>query len=138
VHSVYSQRKGKNFCCKSHRRLGNIHTSKRESEKAIHHFEAALRIASTVGWPEELVLINFHLAILSHFEDRLDDANAYLNQAESYTVDPYNLGGVMWMRAVILGEKRRFGDATSEALGALQIFEKLGAARDLEKCCSRG
>jgi tetratricopeptide (TPR) repeat protein len=40
--------------CKSHRILGYIYQSKGEIEKAIHHFEVALGIASPFDWHDEL------------------------------------------------------------------------------------
>ena len=40
----------------------------------------------------------------------------------------------MWLRAKILYKECKFGEAQSEALRAADVFEKFGAARDLEDC----
>jgi tetratricopeptide (TPR) repeat protein len=47
--------KGQEFqVCQSHRVLGRIYRSKGEREKAIHHFETALGIASNFNWRDQL------------------------------------------------------------------------------------
>jgi tetratricopeptide (TPR) repeat protein len=46
--------------CESHRILGTIHESKGEREKSIHHYEAALGIASPFNWHDELFGIISH------------------------------------------------------------------------------
>jgi tetratricopeptide (TPR) repeat protein len=43
--------------CQLHRVLGKIYQSKGEKEKAIHHFETALGIASPFNWHDELFWI---------------------------------------------------------------------------------
>ena len=40
----------------------------------------------------------------------------------------------MMVQALVWLEQRRFEDARSEALGALEIFERLGAGVDVERC----
>jgi len=58
-------KKGNQFpVCQCHRLLGLIHRSKSEKEAAINHFEAALEIARSFGWHDELFWIHFCLAEL--------------------------------------------------------------------------
>jgi tetratricopeptide (TPR) repeat protein len=119
----------------SHRVLGEIYRSKGEREKAIHHFEAALEIASAFNWDNTLFWIHDSLAMLFLDEDEFDDADAHVEQAELHVAsDEYNLGCAVRLRALVLRRQRRFEDATSEALRALEIFEKLGALMDSDWC----
>jgi hypothetical protein len=74
------------------------------------------------------------MAILSYEEDELDDAQSHITQAKLHAVDDkFCLGRAMNTEASILLEQDRVEDARSEALGAKEIFEKLGAAADLER-----
>jgi hypothetical protein len=64
-------------------------------------------------------------------KDRFDDAHAHIEQAKSHTVNnTYSwvarslLQAQVWYR-----QQDRLEDAKSEALRALEIFEKLGAAK---------
>ena len=60
--------------CRCHRLFGDINHSKGEREKAIHHFEAALKIASSFDWNTQLSLVHDSLAMLFYNEGSLDDA----------------------------------------------------------------
>ena len=121
--------------CRTHRLLGNIYRSKKEKEKAIHHFEAALTIASPFDWHNELFSIHRVMAELFSDEGKFDDANAHLEQAKLHTVDnAYNLGRGMEMQARIWRKQRRLEEARSQALRALEIHERLGAAKEAERC----
>ena len=128
--------KGQEFrVCQSHRCLGNIYRSKGEREKAISHLEIALEIASCSDWHSELCWINHSLAKLFLDEERFEDANTQIEQAKSRVLnDPYSLGRMMEVQAAIWYRQRRLEDATSEVLGALEIYEKLGASRDAGGC----
>jgi hypothetical protein len=67
--------------------------------------------------------------------DEFDEANAHIKQATSHAVnDTYSLACAMWLQANVLGRQDRLQDAKSEALGALAVFKKLGAATDAENC----
>ena len=121
--------------CKSHRALGNIYRSKGDREKAIHHYELALGIASSFNWLGLLFWIQFSLAQLFLDEGKLDDAHAHIKQAESHAPDnPYNMGRAALLQARILYRQHSFQDATSNALRALAIFEKVGALKELGNC----
>ena len=120
---------------RSHRLLGNIYHSKGETEKAINHFETALGIASPLNWHSEQFWIHFSLAWLFFNEHRLDAAHAHVKHAKSHTVnDLCNLGRTMLLWARILYKECKFGEAQSKALCAADVFEKFGAAMDLEDC----
>ena len=128
--------KGEEFLvCQFHRVLGGIYISKKEGEKAIHHFMEALGIASTFGWEQELFLINDSLAQLFLSQEKFDDANDHIERAKSHvSCDEYNLGCAMKMQAEIWYRQNRLKEASFEALGALEIYEKLGASEDMKRC----
>jgi len=128
--------KGEQFLvCGSHRVLGNIHHSKGEREKAIHHFEAALEIASSFNWHDHLFWVHYALAHLFSDEDEFDDAHAHIGQAKSHAVDNvYFLGRAMELQADFWYRKHRFEEAKAEVLRAAAAYEKVGAATDAE-CC---
>ena len=121
--------------CQSHRVLGEIHESKNEIGKAIRHFETALEIASPFNWHDHLFWDNYSLGRLSFLQDRLCDVNAHLERAKLHTINSaYNLGRVTRLQARVWYRQGRLKEARSEALDAADIFEKLGAAGDLERC----
>ena len=121
--------------CGSHRILGDIYCSKGEPEKAICHFEVALGIASYFDWHDELCLVHSSLAGLFLDEDKFDDAHAHIERAKSHAVnDAYSLGLAMRLQARVWYKQGRLEEARSEALRALDDFEKLGATRDAEGC----
>jgi hypothetical protein len=84
------------------------------------------------NWRDVLVWTNCDLAELFQDEGKFDDANTHLDQAKSNAVDdPYQLGFVMYMQAGVWHQQRRLEDAKSEALRAVEIFERLGAAEEV-------
>ena len=121
--------------CQSHRGLGSIYQAKRERAKAIHHFEKALGIASASEWRGELFWIHYSLAGLFRKENGFNDAHSHIDQAKSYAADnAHYLGRATVLKAQILNQQHRPEDAVSEALGALEIYEKLGASVDIVRC----
>jgi len=121
--------------CKSHRALGEIYESKGEIEKAIHYYELTLGIASPFNWHDDLFCAHYNLACLFRDEGRLDDAQAHVEHAKSHTVDSaYNLGHATREQACIWYMQGRFEEAKSEALRAVAIYEKLGVAKNVERC----
>ena len=95
----------------------------------------ALRIASPFGWRGELVRIHNSLALLFCDEGEFEDANAHVERAKLHAVDnAYHQGHAMKAQAGIWYRQHRLEDARSEALCALEIFEKLGAAQDVGFC----
>ena len=121
--------------CKSHRTLGLIAESKGENEKAIHHFKTALGIALPFDWHGILFWSHYDLACLFRDEGGFDNANAHLEQARLYTVDNmYYLGCATEMQARVWRQQHRVEEAKSEALRALEIYEKLGNTKDVGRC----
>ena len=121
--------------CDSHLTLGKIYRDRGEKGKALHHFETALTTASSFCWNDQLFWIHRNLAKLLLDEDNFDKAHAHVEQARSYVVDdPYMLGRGIRLQAKIYYRQHRLEDAASEALRALEIFERLGAQEDVETC----
>ena len=120
--------------CESHYILGSTYERKGQNEKAIHHYEIALSIASHFKWHDQL---NYHLALGGLFgsEGELDKANTHVGQAKLHAInDAHGLGRAMELQARIWGRQHRFGDAISEASCAREIYKKLGATQDAESC----
>ena len=130
--------KGEEFrVCESHRALGNIYRFKGDTEKSIHHFEVAIGIASPFNWHDVLFLLHYELAQLLRGEDRLDDAHGHIEHAKSHTAgNTYYLGCAMELQARVWYSQHRLEEARSEALRAADVYEKIGAAKDLEDCKS--
>ena len=121
--------------CAPHRVLGSVHRSKGEKEKAIHHFETALEIASPQNWGDVMFWTHLDLARLFHAEYEFYDANAHIERAKSHTADePFKLGHAMYLQAAVWNRQRKYEDARLEALNALDIFEKLGATPWVGSC----
>ena len=119
------------LACSHHRVLGRIFGSKGERREAIHHFETALRIASSFNWCEALFWTHHDAAELFDNQGELEDANSHIERAKSYAVDrafQYELGRATRIQANVWYQQHRLEDAKSEALHSLEIFEKLGAA----------
>ena len=129
------KKRQKFLVCQLHRVLGKIYYHKGRREEAIQHFETALEIASPPQWHDELFWIHYSLAELFGSEDEFDDANTHINQAKSHAVDDsYRLGRATDMQASVLCLQLRFEDAKLEALHAIEIYERCGAARDALVC----
>ncbi|KAF9780525.1 hypothetical protein BJ322DRAFT_1213636 [Thelephora terrestris] len=128
--------KGQEFnLCQSHRLLGKIYRRKGDKDKAVHHFNSALTIAFPSNWQGELFWIHYEMAEMFRDEGEFDDANAHIERAKSLTADnAYNMGCGMEMQAHIWYRQHRLEDARFEALGALEIYERLGAAKDVGGC----
>ena len=123
------------LACESHRVLGEIYSLTGQRRNAIHHFETAVRIASPFKWHDILFSTHRSLAHLFLDEDAFEDAQAHVDQAKSHTVgNAYHLGQAMEVQARIWYRQHRLEGATSEVLRAIKVFEKLGAANDVERC----
>ena len=133
--NLLPERADRTLPCRCHRILGKIHSSKGEAEKAIDHFEAALRIASSLDWYGQQFWGHYCLAELFFCQGRFDDSRAQVEHAKSLVVnDMYLMGRAMDLQALFLCKQGRFGEARSEASCAIDAYEKVGAARDLEPC----
>ena len=122
--------------CEGHHVLGNIYHSKGETEKAVHHLEEALRIASSLRIVRRLIRIHLALAELFFGEGGLNDAQAHFERAKSHAVDgallPLLLARTPQLQARVWDQQHIFEEAKSEALRALGVFEKLGATKNAE------
>ena len=125
--------KGKQFqVCQCHCVLGNICRSKGETQKAIDHFVAALGIASSFNWHDQLFWNHYSLAELLSDEDKFDDAHVHIGRAKSHAInDPYLLGRAMELEAQFLHKQCRLKAAKLEALRAADVYERLGATKYL-------
>jgi tetratricopeptide (TPR) repeat protein len=125
--------------CTLHRILGKINRSRGEKEKALHHFETSLRIASPFNWRHMLFWTHYSLAQLFGDRSELDDESSHIERAKSHAVDgamQYELGRAMQMRAEVWYRQLRFEDAKLEALDAVQVCEKLGDEEGVRICRS--
>ena len=78
---------------------------------------------------------HYQMAELFRVEDEFDDANSHIERAKSLAVgDEYTLGRGMEAQARIWYRQGRVEDARSETLGALEVFERLGAATAVRDC----
>ena len=119
-----------------HRVLGAIYDSKGETERAVYHLETALEITSSHNWLSPLFWTRHSLAVLFRDQGKLNDATAHVEHAKSHAIDEhdtYKLARAMTLQAGIWHIQRRFKEAKSEALGAVDAFEKLGAAHDVKE-----
>ena len=120
------------FSC--HRLLGDIYRLKGEREKAIHHLDTALGIASRDGVDYYLYWVHYSLALLFHDEDKPDDAHTHIERAKSLSGgNAYDLGRVVGLQGWVYYRQGKLEDAKSEALRALEIFEELEAAGDVDE-----
>ena len=121
--------------CRVHRTLGNVHHSKGEQRKAIQHLETALKIALRFNWHHELFWNHFCLVELFLSEDEFDEAQSHIDEANLYVAeDAYIRGRIAEMQAKLWYSAHNLEDAQPQALRALEMYEKLGAARDVESC----
>ena len=121
--------------CRSHCVLGTISRSKGERGPAIHHLKTALGIASPSGWTVQLFRIHYDLALLFRDGNRFDDTHAHIERAKSHAGDDvYSLGRAVRLQAEVYHHQHKLEDARSEALRALEIFERFGSVEDVESC----
>ena len=123
------------FVAQLHESLGRIHYSQGRKEKAVHHFNTALGIASSHSWHDGQFWIRYAMAELFLDEGEYDSAHAQINQAKSHASDDvYKLGRAMQLQGHVWYTQGRLEDATSEAVHALENYEETGAAHDAENC----
>jgi len=133
--NLFSKNGNQYQVCVSRRVLGRIYQSKGETEKAIHYYEAALETASSFDWFDQLFWVHYDLAELFVAKSRFDDAQAHIGRARSHVADnKYYLAYVTQVQAKLWYRQHKLEEARSEASQAADVFEKLGAARDLQSC----
>ena len=131
----HSEKSDQPLVCECHRLLGRIHSSKGEVEKAVNHFEAALRMASSLGWRSGQFWVHRNLATLFSEQGRFDDSQAHVERAKSHAVNnTYLMGHAMELQAQVWYKQRRLGEARSEVLCAADTYEMAGATKDLGMC----
>ena len=133
--NLYSNEGDQFLVCRCHRILGNIYFSKGEVEAAINHLWTALRIASSFNWHNQLFWGHYSLAQVFYNQNMFNDAHTHIEYTKLHVInDTYNLGCVMELQAGLLYTQSRFKEAKFEALGAVDVFEKLGAMKELDVC----
>ena len=121
--------------CRSHRVLANIYRSKGKREKAIHHYEVALGIASSSNWHDQLFWVHYRLGELFRAEGKFDDAHAHIEHAKLHAANNgYFLGRATEQQARTWYRQRRLEEARSEALRAADIYKKFGVTSGVEDC----
>ena len=116
-----------------HRVLGKIYRFKGETEKAVHHLQIALGIASTLDRVEYLLSVHLDLAEIFIEQGKFDDAQTHVKRAKSFaTNNTYLLARASLRQARLWYKQDMFGEARSEALATLDAFEKLGSTSSIE------
>jgi tetratricopeptide (TPR) repeat protein len=111
-----------------HWTLGEICSVKGNREKSVEHLEVALGIASSHNWHSEAFDVHYSLGSLFAREGMLDEASAYLEQAQPHVVNnTINLASAMLLQANILVRQHRIGEAKSQLLRAVEVLENIGA-----------
>ena len=133
--SLLSDKSDQFVVCESYRLIGHIYQSKDEKEKAIGHYETALRIATVSSWHHQLFWIHYAMADLVYRQDRPDDAHAHIGHAKLHAMnDMYNLGRATELQANFWYKQKNLEKAKSEALHAISIYERIGDTQDIEDC----
>ena len=121
--------------CQCYTLLGQIHQSKGKTNRALTHFETALRVASPFNWHHQLPNIHPHLAKLFSGQGKFNEANSHVERVKLHAIsNSYRLGHTIYLQARVWYKEQRFGEAKYEVLDAVAIFEKLVAAQMLENC----
>ncbi|KAF9791097.1 hypothetical protein BJ322DRAFT_1104759 [Thelephora terrestris] len=133
--NLVSEKAQQSLLCESHQVLGIVYDSKGEVEKAIHHFETGLEMASSFNRHDHLFWLHYGLVDTFYNHSRFDKANAGIEQLKFHAADNlYYLGRAMHMQARIWYRQARLEEAKSEALRALEACENVGAATYVEDC----
>ena len=118
-----------------HRGLGKILYLKGRKEEAIHHLNTALEIASRHHWHDHLFWVHYSMADLFLGAHEYDETHTHIEQSKSYASgDGYKLGRAMQLQAEVWYFQGRLEDAKTEALHALDNYEKVGTAFDTAIC----
>lgn len=115
--------------CKGHRALGSVYYSRGDTEKVIHHLDAALGIATSFGRDSELFWTRYIPARIFFREGKLDDA-----RAASHTDNVYELGRAMELQANFWYDRDKFEREKVGAERAADLYGRVGATNDIEDC----
>ena len=133
--NIFSEGGNQFSLCQCYHILGSVCCSKGETEKAINHFEAALKIASPPNWHGQLFCIHYSLARLFFDQNGLGDAHAHIERAKLIAANlPRRLGNATMLQVAIWRKERKFEEAKSGVLRAADEFEKIGATADARYC----
>ena len=115
--------------------LGDVYLSKDETGEAIKYLETALAIACIFNWDDKLFWILYSLAVSFFREGRFDDAHTHIESAKLSAInDQYRLGRAMERQAQFWCREHRFEEARSEALCAVDAYEKIGLVEGSKIC----
>ena len=120
--------------CQGRRLLGMVHSSKGETEKAVHHFEIALGVATSPGVSSELFWIHIDMAAMFSKESRFHAAHDHIERAKSHANNAYSLGHAIELQADVWFKQRMFEEAKLEASHAIDAYRKVGATKEIERC----
>jgi tetratricopeptide (TPR) repeat protein len=120
--------------CQAYCILGGVCYSRGGAEAAANHFNAAVELASSSDWRSEQFSVLYSLAELFIEQGNFDGAHACVGCSRPHTNAAYYRGRAMELEARIWYNKGRLEEAKSEALSAVDVYGKLGATKELEKC----
>ena len=121
--------------CNCYRLLGKISNSKGETDKALGYFKKALEIATASKWHDTLYWVHCNMADLFFVRNEFEDAHTHIEQAKSYAInDLHRLGRATENQALYWYKESKYEEARSEALCAANVYEKIGATKDVEEC----
>ena len=134
--------KGQEFIvCELHQILGKIYKGKRENKKATHHFETALRLASTCNGHDGPFWIHHDLAEVFRNEGEFDDADAHIQQANSHAIGhAFKRGRVMQMQTKVRFSPTRSSRTNHELRPATKWTQRSSSVRRVHpsfKHCER-
>jgi len=100
---------------------------------AIQYLEIAPGIASSSNWHTELYCIHHSLAESFFDENRFVDAHTHIGYARLHGINnPHWLGYAMELQATFWYKERKFKEATSEALCAVETYGNVEAIEGAE------
>ena len=112
-----------------------IYFSKGKTEKAAHHFEIVLGIATTSGPPDDPFWIHHSLARTFFQQNRFDTAHDHIERAKPYAANSaFLLGCAAELRAKLWFQQRMFEKARLEASRAVDAYGKVGFTAAVGGC----
>ena len=121
--------------CQGHRLLGNVYTSKGETEKAADHFKIALGATTVLSSSNDLEFwCHYSLAETFSGWSKFDAAHDHVERAKSRADNEYNLGLAMELQAKFWFKQGMFESAKLEASRAANVYMRVGATKGVEDC----